>query len=102
MASSSLIPLLVSHFVILVIGSCFRFIRFASAFSRPPGKVCQRVLPPTGLGARRLCTPFYVKVFQHCSLNLEKFPEEPKTPINPSANSEINYLETILAKVGGK
>ena len=64
-----------------------RFSRFASAFSRSPW------------GPRRLCTPHYVKVFQHRSLDLENFPEEPNTAINPSANTEIQYLERILAKV---
>eukprot|EP01083_Nonionella_stella_P007530 21741_1 len=61
--------------------------RFASAFSRSPW------------GPRRLCTPHYVKVFQHKSLILDRFVEEPTTAINPAANTEKGYLERILTKL---
>ena len=40
----------------------------------------------------------YVQVYQKHTLDLSEYSEEPTQPINPSANTEMNYLRYVLKK----
>lgn len=49
-------------------------------------------------GSRTLCTIHYIDWNQKKSLNLTNSKDLPKRPIKPEANTELGYLQKMLAK----
>jgi hypothetical protein len=49
-------------------------------------------------GSRTLCTIHYIDWNQKKTLNLTAWKDLPKRPCNSAANTELNYLQKMLAK----